>query len=68
MLVANMTDIEKRRLKANCTCPICGNKIEYYDDAQILKIRNGRYIQYHFFHTNCLNSPKKGDCYGECEV
>lgn len=69
MLVANMTDTEKRRLKANYLCPICGQKIEYFQDAQILKIRNGRYLQYHFFHTSCLNiSPvEKGEENGEIE-
>lgn len=66
MLVANMSDTEKRRLKANCTCPICDQKIEYYHDAQILKIRKGRYLEYHFFHTSCLsiNPTEKGECDG----
>ena len=55
MLVATMSDIEKRRLKQKSICPICAKKIEYFDDVQILKIRNGRCIDYHFFHTKCLN-------------
>lgn len=43
----------KRRIEKS-KCLICGCSFFSYDDVEYLKVRNGRYIKYAFFHLRCL--------------
>lgn len=54
MLRKEMGDILKRRFKVRSICPVCGQKIEDFDDVQFVAYRNGKCKLYTFFHTSCL--------------
>lgn len=54
MIRQQLTDNQKRKFMHRSVCPICGNKIEDYDDFQLVSYPFGRLVWYSFFHTNCL--------------
>lgn len=47
-----------RRTNAN-VCPICGTEISKVEDCQYLTYPYGRYMFFHFIHTNCLVNSKR---------
>lgn len=59
MEIKDMSKASKERLQKCPLCPLCGQRIESYDDVQTIKYRTGRYIEYHFFHTKCLQESRK---------
>lgn len=54
-----LTDTAKRRLKADCICPLCQDIIMPSDSIQVVKYKVGRIVNYTFFHTACLEKSRK---------
>lgn len=53
-----MTKMAQRRLLRVKKCSICKNIIEDYDDIQVIKYRQGKFVEYNFFHTSCLKKAR----------
>lgn len=60
MVRTDASPIIKRILAHYPICPICGSRVESFEDFQYLKVRNGRRICYSFFHTNCILNYERG--------
>lgn len=60
MQYADLTKTSKSRLNFKVTkCPICEELFTEVDDIQVVKYRCGKYMEYHFIHTNCLRKGAK---------
>lgn len=60
MVRTEATPLIKRILTHFPLCPLCGRRVESFDDFQYIKIRNGRRFCYTFFHTNCILDFERG--------
>lgn len=58
MKVEELTKTTKARLVKNNKCIICGSSIEPYHDVQVIKYRHGRFMEYHFLHTECIKKNR----------
>lgn len=59
MLKNELTKYELSRFNKNCECKICNNIIMDQDQFEMIKHKNGRFVNYAFVHTICLFQPKK---------
>lgn len=61
MVKLEMNYTEKRHFAYRKVCPICGNKINDWDDIQYIRFQYGRIRMYTFFHTACLVKHNFGE-------
>lgn len=59
MEVKDMSKAERNRLSKIKYCSICGGLIADWHDVQIIKYRSGKFMNYNFFHTECLEQARK---------
>ena len=59
MEVKDMSKVERNRLSKIKYCSICGELIADWHDVQIIKYRSGKFMNYNFFHTECLEQARK---------
>lgn len=55
MTINDLTKYQSRRFKDNNKCKICGRNITN-EDFEMVTVKNGKLVNYNFFHTNCLLS------------
>lgn len=53
MIYSNLSPLEKRRIRANPICPICGQEINQ-EEFEYIKYRHNKCVEYSFFHRSCL--------------
>lgn len=73
MIYSNLSPVERRRIKMNSICPICGKEIDQ-EEFEYIKYRYHKCMNYTFFHRSCLiksqcvNALEKGVLDAEVEI
>ena len=60
MVRTDASPVIKRILGHSPICPLCGSRVESFEDFQYLKVRKSRRMCYSFFHTNCILNYERG--------
>lgn len=58
MVYSELSENTKKRIR-KCVCAICLQPFTEVDSIQYLKYRQGKFMNYSFFHSDCLAKARK---------